>query len=245
MHHKRQHGRTSFGIVTAIALAILPFLFCSCLDIPSTPENRREIEHISVYVMQDGILDSSLLKIHPSDSATLKVNVFPRQYKDDLSFEWIIERNIVNGHVTETLGTGDKYVIPPAAKEASIPTHLIIRDPLGSEMKISLDIAVNTPPHMDSLLSPTAGDTLYGSTSTAFEFRWQASDKDTELGDKLNYTLVIDGMRYNLGTLNHIRQSGFVPGPHSAYVIVTDSYGDLDSIAPQEFYVLDTLEGSL
>ena len=153
--------------------------------------------------------------------------------------------HIVNGHVTETLGTGDKYVIPPAAKEASIPTHLIIRDPLGSEMKISLDIAVNTPPHMDSLLSPTAGDTLYGSTSTAFEFRWQASDKDTELGDKLNYTLVIDGMRYNLGTLNHIRQSGFVPGPHSAYVIVTDSYGDLDSIAPQEFYVLDTLEGSL
>jgi hypothetical protein len=52
-------------------------------------------------------------------------------------------------------------------------------------------------------------------------------------------------MRYNLGTLNHIRQSGFAPGPHSAYVIVTDSYGDLDSIAPQEFYVLDTLEGSL
>ena len=233
MYHKRQHGRTSFGIVTAIALATLPFLFCSCLDIPSTPENRREIEHISVYVEQEGIKDSSILKIFPGDSAILKVSVFPRQYKKDFSFEW--------KRADKTLGTGESYVIPPKTPTKNFPTLLAVYDPLGSETTIPVDVVANTPPQMDSIVSPAAGDTIYGNATMAILFKWYAYDMDLNYGDALNYTLVIDSTRYELGSLNDILQSGFAPGEHSFYVKVTDSYGDCDSVAPQKFYIIDTL----
>ena len=97
---------------------------------------------------------------------------------------------------------------------------------------------------MLSITSPAAGDTLYGHFETAFLFKWNAYDDDISYGDELRYTLVIDKNRFELGPLTDIRQSGLEPGEHSTYVVVTDSYGDRDSIAPQKFFIIDTL-GSL
>lgn len=233
MDLKTLFGRTRFCKAPAIALALSVAFLNGCLDIPDTPDTPPEIEHISVYVEQEGIKDSSILKIFPGDSATLKVSVFPRQYKKDFSFEW--KRS------GRTLGTGESYVIAPKAPARDIPTLLAVYDPLGGETTVSFNVIANTPPQLDSITSPVAGDTIYGNASMAILFKWYASDKDLNYGDALNYTLVIDSTRYELGTLSDIRQSGFATGEHNVYVIVTDSYGDCDSIAPQKFYVIDTL----
>ena len=233
MDLKALFGRTRFCKAPAIALALSVVLLNGCLDIPDSPDSPPEIDHISVYVEQEGIKDSSILKIFPGDSAVLKVSVFPRQYKKDFSFEW--------KRAGKTLGTGESYVIPPKAPTRDIPTRLTAYDPLGGEKTVSFNVIANTPPQMDSITSPAAGDTLYGNTSTAFLFRWSASDKDLNYGDALDFTLVVDSTRYELGHLNSIRQSGFAPGEHNVYVVVYDAYGDSDSIAPQKFYVIDTL----
>ena len=233
MDLKTLFGRTRFCKAPAITLALSVVFLNGCLDIPDTPDDPPEIEHISVYVEQEGIKDSSILKIFPGDTATLKVSVFPRQYKKDFSFEW--------KRADKTLGTGESYVIPPKTPTKNFPTLLAVYDPLGSETTIPVDVVANTPPQMDSIVSPAAGDTIYGNATMAILFKWYAYDMDLNYGDALNYTLVIDSTRYELGSLNDILQSGFAPGEHSFYVKVTDSYGDCDSVAPQKFYIIDSL----
>ena len=174
MDLKKLFGRTRFCKAPAIALALSVAFLNGCLDIPDTPDAPPEIEHISVYVEQEGIKDSSILKIFPGDSATLKVSVFPRQYKKDFSFEW--KRS------GRTLGTGESYVIAPKAPARDIPTLLAVYDPLGGETTVSFNVIANTPPQLDSIVSPAAGDTIYGNASMAILFKWYASDKD------LNYS---------------------------------------------------------
>lgn len=231
-----QHGRTRFSKLKAAVLVFTALSFYGCLELPDEPDAPPEIDNISVYVKQNGVSDSSVLKISPMDSATLKVNVHPRQYRKELSFEWY--------NKSKLLGTGKSYTIKALSSKDKIPTQLKVYDPLGSERTISFNIILNTPPHMLSITSPAAGDTLYGHFETAFLFKWDAYDDDLSYGDELHYTLVIDQSRYELGPLTEIRQSGLEPGDHSAYVVVTDSYGDRDSIAPQKFFISDTL-GSL
>lgn len=236
MDLKPQHGRTRFSKHKATALIFAVLSFHGCLELPDAPDAPPEIDNISVYVKQKGVSDSSVLKISPMDSAILKVNVHPRQYRKELSFEW--------HNKSKSLGKGDSYTIKPLASKNSIPTQLKVYDPLGSERTIQFTIIVNTPPHMLSFTAPAAGDTLYGDVETAFLFKWNAYDDDISYGDELHYTLVIDKNRYELGPLTEILQSGLIPGEHSAYVIVTDSHGDRDSVAAQKFFITDTL-GSL
>lgn len=232
-----QHGRTRFSKLKATVLVFTALSFYGCLELPDEPGVPPEIDNISVYVKQKGVSDSSVLKISPMDSATLKVNVHPRQYRKELSFEWYNSKD-------KKLGEGDSYTIKPLTSASKIPTQLKIYDPLGSERTVSFNIILNTPPRMLSITSPAAGDTLYGYFETAFPFKWAAYDDDISYGDELRYTLVIDQNRYELGPLTEIRQSGLEPGEHSVYVVVTDSYGDRDSIAAQKFFISDTL-GSL
>ena len=231
-----QHGRTRFSKLKAAVLIFAALSFYGCLELPDEPGAPPEIDNISVYVKQKGVSDSSVLKISPMDSATLKVCVHPRQYRDELSFEWY--------NNTKLLGKEKSYTIKALSSKDKIPTQLKIYDPLGSERSISFKIILNTPPRMLSITSPAAGDTLYGNFETAFLFKWNAYDDDISYGDELRYTLVIDKNRFELGPLTDIRQSGLEPGEHSTYVVVTDSYGDRDSIAPQKFFIIDTL-GSL
>ena len=231
-----QHGRTRFSKLKAAVLIFAALSFYGCLELPDEPGAPPEIDNISVYVKQKGVSDSSVLKISPMDSATLKASVHPRQYRDELSFEWY--------NNTKLLGKGKSYTITALSSKDKIPTQLKIYDPLGSERTISFKIILNTPPRMLSITSPAAGDTLYGNFETAFLFKWNAYDDDISYGDELRYTLVIDKNRFELGPLTDIRQSGLEPGEHSTYVVVTDSYGDRDSIAPQKFFIIDTL-GSL
>ena len=68
--------------------------------------------------------------------------------------------------------------------------------------------------------------------------------KDDE-GNSLETTftiLEIDGIQYQVGELQQVMHSGFGEGSHTFRVLVMDSLGDKDSIAVQEFFVIDTLE---
>jgi hypothetical protein len=238
MDLRNQHSGSCFRKARVFALALFAVLSAGCLDIPDSPNQSREIESISVYILQKDIKDSTVLRVHPNDSATLKVNVFPRQYKDELTFEWLYDSRVI-GHESE-------YDIAPSSPANKIPNSLRISDPLGSQQTIPLDIVVNTVPRMDSIVEPLDGDTLYGNKNSSFLFKWQATDIDVINGsDKLAFTLVIDSTRYSLGPINSVRQSGFQPGKHTIYVVVRDSFGDKDSLAPQSFYVQDTLGGKL
>jgi len=48
------------------------FLLVACLDIPDTPEPQNTASHVTVYTVQKDNADSTSLKIHPEDPATLK-----------------------------------------------------------------------------------------------------------------------------------------------------------------------------
>jgi hypothetical protein len=45
-----------------------------------------------------------------------------------------------------------------------------------------------------------------------------------------------------VGTLQSVQQSGFEKGVHTYQVVVTDSYGDSDSLPRLTFTVLDSTE---
>ena len=212
MDLRNQHSGSCFRKARVFALALFAVLSAGCLDIPDSPNQSREIESISVYILQKDIKDST--------------------------FEWLYDSRVI-GHESE-------YDIAPSSPANKIPNSLRISDPLGSQQTIPLDIVVNTVPRMDSIVEPLNGDTLYGNKNSSFLFKWQATDIDVINGsDKLAFTLVIDSTRYSLGPINSVRQSGFQPGKHTIYVVVRDSFGDKDSLAPQSFYVQDTLGGKL
>jgi hypothetical protein len=65
---------------------------------------------------------------------------------------------------------------------------------------------------------------------------------DLSNGDSLFHILEIDGIRYDVGTLLQVKQSGFKAGKHKFRIVVQDLYGDTDSLAYRHFYVVDTLE---
>ena len=87
--------------------------------------------------------------------------------------------------------------------------------------------------------TPADGDTLYGNSYTPILFTWQSFDRDEN--NYLNNTLEIDSVRYNVGDLQEVMQSGFTEGRHTFRIFVEDSMGDQDSSATQEFFVIDTL----
>lgn len=237
----KSHTSAQFRVVLAFAMMAFLAILAGCLDVPDYPDSAREIEYINVYAVQKGVSDSLALKIHPSDSATLKIDVYPRQYKKELTFEWFGQGFTADTTELNSLGTGEKFGISPNTSPFFIPTKLVVRDKQGYAKTISFKVAVNSPPQMDSETKPAKGDTLYGNQSTSFLFKWNSSDPDLFDGDNLSHTLVIDGIRYNLGSILSIRQSGFSEGEHRFYVVVTDSYNDSDSISPRKFYVVDTL----
>lgn len=237
----KSHNSTLFGSVLAIALTAFSAMFTGCLDIPDYPESNREIEYVSVYAVQKGNSDSTALKIHPSDSATLMIDVYPRQYKKELSFEWFGMSPSTDTTEVISLGSGDYFGIPSNTPQFFIPNRLVVYDKQGFSKTINFQVSINTPPQMGGETEPAKGDTLYGNQATSFLFKWNSTDPDLYNGDKLSHTLVIDGIRYNLGSMQSILQSGFTPGEHSFYVIVTDNYNDCDSISPRKFYVVDTL----
>ena len=227
--------RTACGVV----FVIVAFTLLGCLDIPDEPETGREIESVSLYILQEGALDSSLLKIRHGESAVLGAQVYPRQYKKELSFRWVLRTSAGDS----VLGSEADYTLPAFASELSLPNLLILEDKVGNAREFPVSIIVNTPPTLSKKTEPADGDTLYGSANTAVLFKWKSSDSDVSDFRQLSHTLIIDSVRVSVGSVTEIMQSGFAEGKHTFRVIVHDSYGDADSLSEMTFYMLDTLRG--
>ena len=210
----------------------LSALLAACLDIPSTPDTQDKIESVSILVKQRGTKDSTELKINSNEPATLIARVSPAKYQNDVKITWF-----KNG---EEKGTGSLYTVTvnqAQFEDLFFPDHVIVSDNNGNSIETRFSVTVNAPPVLQRLLTPTDGDTLYGSSQTPFAFEWQSYDKDKE--DILNHVLEIDGIRYSVGEFTQVKQSGFSEGAHTYRAIVYDPYGDSDSSEVRTFYVRD------
>ena len=227
--------------------SILPFLmvaaffdlfFAGCLDAPSNPDDLKPVETIHVSIQQKGSTYSSQLKVHPSDSATIRAEVVPEKYQNDLTFEWFYS----NGSKDSLLNRGASYTFYPTKGEKIIPNKLTATDNEGNSLTQEFSIIINSLPVLADSTVPSDGDTLYGSVTSAFLFEWYSIDMDLNNGDTLFHTLEIDGTKYDVGTLMQVKQSGFEAGEHKFRIIVRDLYGDADSLPEKSFFVIDTLE---
>ena len=214
----------------------LGLFLVGCLDAPDYPDALKPVESIHVLVKQKGEPYSTVLKVHPYDSAQIKVKVVPEKYLDDLTFEW----RYSSGKKDSLLKRGKEHTFYPS--DSSIPNTLIAIDKEGNRETKNFEIVVNTPPTLLEKTVPAKGDTLYGSKGSAFLFSWYSMDSDLQNNDTLFHTLDIDGKEFDVGTLIEVKQSGLAAGEHKFRIIVRDLYGDADTLSYQEFYVIDTLE---
>lgn len=224
--------RLACGAVFAIAI----LMTYGCLDIPDDPNTAQELERLDIVVLQSGKEDSTLLKIRPSDSSIVRADIYPRQFKKQLSFTWLRSTQ----DTSFVLGNGQDYSIPENAGTDLIPNELEVIDEVGNSIRKSFDIIVNMEPMLSEATIPAQNDTLYGNVHTAILFKWKSFDNDSFDDGNLSHTLIIDGKRYPVGHLTEIRQSGFEEGTHTFQVIVLDSFGDSDTLAPTTFYMADT-----
>lgn len=206
------------------------FLLAACLDIPNTPEPQNTASHVTVYAVQKDNADSTSLKIHPEDPATLKAVVHPNGLESELNFSWYRD---------SLLGSGSTFKIPAYPEEGEIPNRLVVKDGEGNSVSSDFKITVNSPPTFTEDFFPAQGDTLYGTARTSFTFSWKAYDNEDA---SLDYILELDTTHYYVGALEKVQQSGLQSGTHLFLVIVRDSEGDTDTLPPVKFYVVDTLE---
>ena len=227
--------------------SIFPFLvvftffgifWAGCADIPDAPGAAQPIESVSIMVKQNSDSFSTVLKVYPSDSATITAKIVPETYQDDISFEWIYSKD----NKDSLLERGKQYSFIADTFTATIPNKLIASDKEGNRETYEFNIVINTPPVLSDSTIPVNGDTLYGSPESAFLFEWYSIDMDLDNGDSLFHILEIDGKPYNVGTLLQVKQSGFKTGEHKFRIIVRDLYGDTDTLSYKTFYVVDTLE---
>ena len=221
------------ALLVAVFFCIL-FSLAGCLDLPDDPETGNKIERISLTISQPGTADSTLLKIHPGDSATLVANVYPQQFRDEIAIQWFY----IDAQIKKNLGKGLTYGI--AKNFTLLPNYFVATDKEGNELAEAFEIIVNSPPTLSNETTPANGDTLWGSSTMAFLFKWESTDIDEILGmDSLQHILQIDGNSYPVGPLTQIMQSGFSAGKHSFRVIAEDSRGDSDTLDARSFYVYE------
>lgn len=223
------HWHPVFSQVRLLPVAAA-FLLAACLDIPDTPEPQNTASHVAVYAVQKGNADSTSLKIHPEDPATLKAVVHPRGLESELDFSWYRD---------SLLGSGATFKISAYPEEDEIPNRLVVKDSEGNSVSSDFEITVNSPPTFTEDFFPAQGDTLYGTARTSFTFSWKAYDNEDT---SLDYILELDTTHYYVGALEKIQQSGLQSGTHLFLVIVRDSEGNTDTLPPVKFYVVDTLE---
>ena len=245
MEKKETHNllKHSAGIFKGFRLACgaVFFVFLTalsgCLDIPDEPAEKIYLERLDIFVLQEGTADTTLMKIRPSDSSIVKAATYPMQLKNSLSCRWLR----VNGDSSVVMGEGYEYTIPASTKTSDIPNAVEVSDEVGNTFLKEFEIVVNLMPVLEPQTTPANGDTLYGNTKTAFKFKWHSYDSDSFDENRLEHTLVIDGVPYSVGQLTEIMQSGFGEGRHTFQVIVSDTFGDADTLSTKTFYVVDTL----
>lgn len=220
-------------LLSAIALLLASALLAACFDIPSEPSTKNSLKGVTIQIEQNGIVDTVLLKIHPTDTAILSAQIHPSKFKNNLNFSWYY----VSGDQTKNwVGLSSKITIPPKTSKEDIPNLLQVTDKEGNSSTFEFEVIINSPPTLKAATTPAQGDTLYGDTATSFFFNWQSYDNDNE---KLSHTVIIDSSHYEIGELTHFYQSGFAEGKHTFQVFVYDKYGDADSSSVIPFYVIN------
>jgi hypothetical protein len=50
------------SILSSLAALFAGLALSACFDIPSTPDESQKVQNVSIYVKQEGVIDSTLLK---------------------------------------------------------------------------------------------------------------------------------------------------------------------------------------
>lgn len=225
-------GHRNFLSLLNICLTLtLGGLFIACLDIPSDPDTSGRIVNIKVHTVQYDMEDSTTLKINPMDSSALVAVVYPDNKKDDLHFFWYYGENL--------LGHGQVYPIK-AKQDNPLPDRLVVTDKEDNSQSIKFNITKNSAPHLDDTTIPFDGEYIDADENTLVQFQWSSTDPNN---DRLTHILEIDDQQYNVGSLTKIFQSGFSSGEHAFRVIVTDSFGDADTLQWIHFNIIDPNAG--
>ena len=230
-----KNNRSLLDISLAFAAGVL---FSACLDVPHAPNNIQKISNVSVFAKQFDEAIEEPIKINSNEQAELIAEVTPSKYKNKIKYYWYNDDDILDSGATYTIST--TYMTSSFLSKNFIPNRLVIKDEEGNTLETTFSVNVNNPPQILAETIPADGDTLYGNSHTPFLFSWQSFDRDGSKG--LENVLEIDGTQYQVGELQQVMQSGFGEGRHTFRILVTDSLGDKDSIAVQEFFVIDTLE---
>jgi hypothetical protein len=213
-------------------------LFSACLDIPEPPGDTPKITSVQILVKQFDDTKGEPLKINSDEDAELIAEVNPDKFKNDIKYFWYKGNDILGKGMVYPINSDD--MASSEKIKQNIPDKLVIEDSENNQLKTTFQITINVPPQISTKTKPANGDTLYGNTHTPILFSWQSSDRNED--KHLSHVLEIDGIRYNVGELQQISQSGFSEGKHTYRILVEDSLGDKDSIPEQEFFVIDTLE---
>jgi hypothetical protein len=108
-----------FVLATFFALFL-----AGCLDAPDYPHALEPVESINVMVKQKKSPYSTLLKVNPSDSATITAKTVPEKIQDDLTFKWFY----VSDSKDSLLIQGADYTFYPNNLHESIPNKLVVLD---------------------------------------------------------------------------------------------------------------------
>ena len=194
----------------------------ACLDVPSEPDTSGKVQTVKVHALQYDKIDSTALKINPNDPATLITAVSPSNKANDLQYIWY------NNDIP--LGSGRSYDILPNAsinETILVPNTLVVIDKENNSQTFTFTVVMNYAPQLDKTTIPSQGETIVAEKNSPVQFQWKSTDSNDDI---LTHILEIDDNRYNVGNLTKVFQSGFDPGEHQFRVIVTDSYGDADTL---------------
>lgn len=232
-------GKLLFALFNAGAAILMGALLVACLDIPDAPNTSSVITGASVVVEQFGKQDSTLRKINSNESSALIAKVRPSKYKDDVSYYWYNDQELIDSG--RTFPISSKNALAGQTNPNRIPNKVVIHDQDGNSIEREFTVIINAPPMLSETTIPSDGDTLIGDSHTAFLFKWSSSDNDRN--QLLEHVITIDHTNYAVGELNEIRQSGLAKGKHSFRVIVTDPLGDSDTTSIRTFYVKESSGG--
>ena len=225
-------------LVLDICLAFMAgVVFEACLDVPDSPELSGKIQNIEVSVKQSGETRETPLKVNANEGAQLLVNV-PSEVGRELRCYWLNGGEVLDSGLTYDIFI--EYMVSNIFRENFIPDQVILVDREGNSLEKGIQVVINAPPVLSDSAKPVDGDTLWATPTTPIRFSWYVVDRDENVA--LNSVLLIDDVAYNVGTLQSVQQSGFEKGVHTYQVVVTDSYGDSDSLPRRTFTVLDSTE---
>ena len=208
----------------------------ACLDVPDLPELSGKIQTVEVSVKQGDETYNDPLKINASEDAQLLVNVPSGVERGHLRCYWFNGDEVLDSGLTYDVFT--EYMLSSVFRENFIPDKVVLVDREGNSLEKDFQVIVNAPPVLSDTTKPADGDTLWATPTTPIRFSWYAVDRDETVS--LKSILFIDSLAYDVGSFQSVLQSGFSSGLHTFQIVVTDSYGDSDTLPRRTFTVLDT-----